>query len=184
MTNYRLYLKICFLKYTLRCVFCLLLLNIIRAQGQEHFNLSENISYCGNQAQRTLTLIPKGQVNLPRSIDNGKIQWRFTDYHDWCSGFWPASLWYLYEATHNLKWKTEADRFASELTPLSYQRGFDHDLGFMVFNSFGNGYRLTNNPEYKKMILRTADSMATLFNNRRFDYLCGLLLSGGIGQIS
>jgi unsaturated chondroitin disaccharide hydrolase len=37
-------------------------------------------------------------------------------------------------------------------------------LGFQIFNSFGNGYRLTKNPEYKEIILKTADTLATLFN--------------------
>jgi unsaturated chondroitin disaccharide hydrolase len=47
---------------------------------------------------------------------------------------------------------------------LSVSKANDHDLGFQVFNSFGNGYRLTKNPAYKDIILKTADTMATLFN--------------------
>jgi unsaturated chondroitin disaccharide hydrolase len=70
----------------------------------------------------------------------------------------------LYEATGEEKWKSEANKFTTLLTPLSQQPAYDHDLGFQVFNSFGNGYRLTQDSAYKQVILRTADTLATLFN--------------------
>ncbi|WP_345951335.1 glycoside hydrolase family 88 protein [Mucilaginibacter sp. PAMB04274] len=101
---------------------------------------------------------------MPRNIQNGQNKWKFTTYRDWCSGFWPGELWYLYESTHNKKWLSEADKFTRHLTPIASEPGFDHDLGFQLFNSFGNGYRLTKNPEYKAVILKAADSLATLFN--------------------
>jgi unsaturated chondroitin disaccharide hydrolase len=132
--------------------------------AQQKFNPQKAIIYCAAQAEKTLNVIPADSVNLPRSIDKGKTDWNFVKYRDWCSGFWPGILWCLYQGTHNPKFKAEAIKFTNELTPLSYKSGFDHDLGFEVFNSFGNGYRLTRNPEYRKVILRTSDSLATLFN--------------------
>jgi unsaturated chondroitin disaccharide hydrolase len=128
-------------------------------------NVDHNIAYCARQATKTLKDIPIGSAtNIPRRVLKGARQWQFCNYHDWCSGFWPGILWYLYEDTHDVQWKLEADKFTRELTPLSVNRGFDHDLGFTVFTSFGKGYELTNNPEYKEVILKSADSLATLFN--------------------
>jgi unsaturated chondroitin disaccharide hydrolase len=132
--------------------------------AQVKFSPQKQIQYCVQQADRSLQQIPADSVNLPRNIENGKSTWKYVSYHDWCSGFWPGILWYLYEGTHDAKLKTAADKFTRELIPLSNHTGFDHDLGFMVFNSFGNGYRLTKNPEYKQVILNSADSLATLFN--------------------
>ncbi|MDN5286532.1 MAG: glucuronyl hydrolase [Mucilaginibacter sp.] len=129
-------------------------------------NTAREIAYCADQAQKTLNQIPPGDYNIPRGIDHDKNVWRYVDYHDWCSGFWPGILWDLYAVTHNDKWKIQADRFTRELTPLSSQSGFDHDLGFMVLNSFGQGYQLTKSTAYKQVILRSADSLATLFNPR------------------
>lgn len=127
--------------------------------NKKHFN------YLENQASITLQTIPSsGDSILPRNVNNGRTTWRYVPYQDWTSGFWPGTLWYLYEATKAEKWKAEADRFSRVLTPLSMMPAIDHDLGFMIFNSFGNGYRLTGNPEYKSIILRTADTLATLFN--------------------
>ncbi|WP_448700611.1 glycoside hydrolase family 88 protein [Mucilaginibacter sp. AW1-3] len=134
--------------------------------GAQHIDPDKEIRYCEMQARRTLEVIPAGSKNIPRNIDNGKTQWRFVDYHDWCSGFWPGILWNLYGATHKPEWKLAADRFTRELEPLSDHSGFDHDLGFMVFNSYGKGYKLTRDGAYKKVILKAADSLATLFNPR------------------
>lgn len=149
-------------KIGLLTIVCMLLCATAFAQK---FNARPNIAYCIHQAETTLKNIPADPVNnLPRSIPNGSKQWQYVGYRDWCSGFWPGILWYIYGYTHNEKWKQKADRYTRELTPLSYQKGFDHDLGFMVFTSFGKGYMLNHNPEYKAVILRSADDLATLFN--------------------
>jgi unsaturated chondroitin disaccharide hydrolase len=136
----------------------------LKANAQIKFNAQQQIDYCYHQAQKTLKTIPADSANLPRSIAKGAAKWRYVTYRDWCSGFWPGILWYLYQDTHDDKLKTAADKFTRELAPLSNHSGFDHDLGFMVFNSFGKGYQLTQKPGYKKVILSSADSLATLFN--------------------
>lgn len=139
-----------------------LLFSLLQLQAQ--VNPDRALLYCAKQAKSTLKLIPSRQPDIPRSINSGKKDWRFIDYKDWCSGFWPGILWYLYEATGNNQFKLEGDKFSKELTPLSREKAFDHDLGFQIFNSFGNGYRLTHNAEYKQIILKTADTLATLYN--------------------
>lgn len=132
--------------------------------AQTKLDVNKRIKYCLRQAAKTFKNIPTDSVNLPRSIPAGSSRWKYTSYKDWCSGFWPGILWNLYEFSQDKQWLKEADKFTRELTPLSNHSGFDHDLGFMVFNSFGKGYQLTKNPEYKEVILNSADSLATLFN--------------------
>jgi unsaturated chondroitin disaccharide hydrolase len=133
------------------------------AQKKKAFDTNKQLEYCASQANKTLAVIPN-DGSLPRTIPNGSTEWKFVNYKDWTSGFWPGELWYLYEATGNKKWEKKADKFSRVLTPLSVSKASDHDLGFQIFNSFGNGYRLTKNPEYKEVILKTADTLATLFN--------------------
>lgn len=133
-------------------------------KDESEFDIDEQIRYCEGQATKTLKLVPNDSSSLPRNIAPDSREWRFTSYKDWTSGFWPGTLWYLYEGTENPEWETQADKFSRYLTPLSVSPAHDHDLGFQVFNSFGNGYRLTGNPEYKDIILKTADTLATLFN--------------------
>lgn len=129
----------------------------------EVFTPEQNLDYCVAQASKTLDLIP-GDSLFPRNVAAGTDEWKFVRYQDWTSGFWPGTLWYLYEYTGAEKWKRAADRFSRYLTPLSVRSATDHDLGFQVFSSFGNGYRLTKNPDYKSIILKTADTLATLYN--------------------
>ncbi|HEY4327170.1 MAG TPA: glycoside hydrolase family 88 protein [Mucilaginibacter sp.] len=132
--------------------------------AQQKLSPAKEIKYCADQAEITLKDIPSGDKDMPRTIENGSKEWRYVNYRDWCSGFWSGILWKLYEATGDDKWKTAADKYTRELTPQINHSGFDHDLGFIMFNSFGAGYRLTKNADYKPVILRSADSLATLFN--------------------
>ena len=78
--------------------------------------------------------------------------------------FLAGVLWYDYEYTKDKQIQEEAEKFTNSLEFLSKTPAFDHDLGFLVFCSYGNGYRLTKNPAYKQVILDTADTLATLFN--------------------
>jgi unsaturated chondroitin disaccharide hydrolase len=126
-------------------------------------DVKTSLIYCAEQARRTLVSIPNNGV-MPRNIDSSKTNWRYVPVEDWTSGFWPGILWYIYEATGDEQWKKEADKYTRMLTPLSQQPAHDHDLGFQIFSSFGNGYRLTHDSAYRAVILRTADTLATLYN--------------------
>ncbi|WP_026713221.1 glycoside hydrolase family 88 protein [Flavobacterium daejeonense] len=133
------------------------------AKLDKDFDVDAQLNYCVNQTTEALKQIPE-EGSIPRNIAPDSKQWRYVDYTDWTSGFWSGELWYLYEATGNQNWATAADKFTNYLAPLSVSPALDHDLGFQVFNSYGNGYRITKNPEYKSVLLKTADTLATLYN--------------------
>ncbi|WP_245840488.1 glycoside hydrolase family 88 protein [Ohtaekwangia koreensis] len=135
----------------------------IKYRNDASLDVNENLDYCVDQARKTLLQIPGGAL-MPRSIDHDKSSWRYVPIEDWTSGFWPGTLWYIYEATGDEQWRVEADRYTRMLAPLSQRRAMDHDLGFQMFSSFGNGYRLIQDTSYKEIILRTADTLATLYN--------------------
>ncbi|KAI9430950.1 glycosyl hydrolase [Russula earlei] len=134
------------------------------AISQPPFSATTQLQYCQQQARKTLASLPADTPNIPRSIPANARQWKLVDYKDWTSGFWPGILWYLFEASHTDTFNVAAAKYASQLEPLSRQPAYDHDLGFQVYCSYGNGYRLTNNPAYKKILLATADTLATLYN--------------------
>lgn len=130
------------------------------------------LDYCAEQTDRTLVEL-KGDsaidyTMMPRNIADSLHVWhcRKATKEEWCAGFWPGVLWYDYEYTRDPRIKEEAERFTASLEFCSRIPAYDHDLGFLVFCSYGNGYRLTQNPAYKQIILDTADSLATLFNPR------------------
>lgn len=134
------------------------------------FEVNHALDYCDRQVHRTLEIMEKEDggtdyTMMPRNILNGQYNWNYRKAakDEWCAGFWPGILWYDYEYTGDIKIKEEAEKFTASLKFLSETPAYDHDLGFLVFCSYGNGYRLTHNPEYKQVILDTADSLATLF---------------------
>lgn len=132
------------------------------------------LDYCNSQVHRTLTELKEdgnGVIDytmMPRNIMDSLTTWhcRKVDKEEWCGGFWPGILWYDYEYTHDPEIKEEAEKYTASLKFLSEIPAYDHDLGFLVFCSYGNGYRLTKNPEYKQVIINTADSLSALFNPR------------------
>jgi unsaturated chondroitin disaccharide hydrolase len=122
------------------------------------------LPYCITQANKTLKTLPADSAQIPRSIANGKTDWRFVNYRDWTSGFWPGVLWYAYEYSHDDTFKRSAQRYSRALFPLVDSAAIDHDLGFQVFTSIGNGYRLTHDTMYRTVLLRAADTLSKLFN--------------------
>lgn len=103
---------------------------------------------------------------MPRNIAPGDSLWtlRPAVAEEWCSGFWPGILWLDYEATADSVVLQAARRYTDAMLPIIDQPVYDHDLGFLMFCSCGNAYRITRDEKYKDAILRTADSLATLFN--------------------
>ena len=133
-------------------------------------DVNKALDYCAAQAQRTLTELKTDSgidyTMMPRNIMADEHHWncRKATKEEWCAGFWPGVLWYDYEYTQDKHILEEAKKFTNSLEFLSQIPAYDHDLGFLVFCSYGNGYRLTKNPAYKKVILDTADSLSALFN--------------------
>lgn len=133
-------------------------------------DVNKALDYCAKQTQRTLTELKTDSgidyTMMPRNIMADEQHWncRKATKEEWCAGFWPGVLWYDYEYTKDKQVLEEAKNFTHSLKFLSHIPAYDHDLGFLVFCSYGNGYRLTKNPAYKQVILDTADTLATLFN--------------------
>ncbi|MFI3292999.1 MAG: glycoside hydrolase family 88 protein [Rikenellaceae bacterium] len=100
----------------------------------------------------------------PRYIDHGETKWSTVPTHDWTSGFYPGVLWLTYEFTGNETVRAKAEIFTLMLREVAFSPARDHDIGFQVYPSFGNGYRLTGNSSFKYAMLSAADTLATLFN--------------------
>jgi len=99
---------------------------------------------------------------LPRTIDkSGKLVTSADKW--WTSGFFPGTLWYLYEYSG----KPEIKQAALEMTERVKNQQFttdNHDVGFMIYCSYGNALRLTRNNEMKSVIVNAAKSLASRFN--------------------
>lgn len=127
-------------------------------------DVNKELDYCLQQTSEAIKDLKSDSSFIPRSIGNGKKEWRYVNYRDWTCGFWPGILWYEYEYTWDIKWKIEAARYAEALFPLIDSAAIDHDLGFQVYYSIGNAYRLTGDSVYKQLLLRAADTLSKLYN--------------------
>lgn len=114
-------------------------------------------------AQHTLQtdIIEKsGKILNPRTVKEGKIV--YVPIDDWTSGFFPGNIWYTYELTKDKKWETLAKKYTEALDSVKYLT-WHHDVGFMIGCSYMNGYRIAGIPEYKDVVIKTAQSLSTRF---------------------
>lgn len=81
----------------------------------------------------------------------------------WTSGFYLGSLWLIYKATKDPVIKEEAEKRLQLEEKIKYFTG-NHDIGFMIFCSFGTAYEITKKPEYKEVILTAAESATKRYN--------------------
>ena len=117
--------------------------------------------------QQYLTMDTRLEVTtLPQSIASDSTFKSSTIYW-WCSGFYPGSLWYIYEYTQNEAVKTLAEKNTLKLDPIQYVTN-DHDVGFQLNCSYGNGFRLTGNDTLEYVARTHANT--TLKNHFRKDY--------------
>lgn len=123
-------------------------------------SIPESFKFAGAQYERLLASV-KNDPKIPRTFVAGKI--KTVDPKDWTSGFFPGSLWFLYEYSHDLKWLAVATNYTARLDSIKDYRG-SHDVGFLLGCSYGNGYRLTKNPAYREVMLQGAKSLATRYN--------------------
>ncbi len=152
-------------------IFSLAIFAVSCSCGTKPIDATEELKYCYAQTQRALEALKQadGSIDytmMPRNILEGETVWnlRKATKSEWCAGFWPGVLWYAYEASGDEAIKAEAQKFTESLEFLSVTPAHDHDLGFLIFNSYGHGYRSTQDPKYKEVILMTSDTLATLFN--------------------
>ncbi|MCK5102466.1 MAG: glucuronyl hydrolase, partial [Cyclobacteriaceae bacterium] len=89
-------------------------------------------------------------TKFPRSTNpDGTLHTRAAN--NWVSGFFPGSLWYMYEFSKDNKWKVAAEKWTEAVSEQQFNTG-THDVGFIINCSYGNGLRLTKNKAYSPVI--------------------------------
>ncbi len=123
--------------------------------------IKENVENAKVQLKSLVEASEAGDtVRIPSTFQNGEIVYVPTD--DWVSGFFPGTLWYMYELTGDEYWADHARKHTEILDSIQYLT-WHHDVGFMIYDSYGNGLRLKNIDGYKDVIVNTAKSLSTRF---------------------
>ena len=110
--------------------------------------------------------VPHGFKRVEGCLDMQPVYW-------WTAGHFPGSLWYLYEATGDDFFKDRARAWTELLAPNAAVTD-NHDVGFIMYCSFGNARRLLGTRAYDALLLETANSLS-----RRFSEKLGLIRSWG-----
>lgn len=136
---------------------CVLAITAFSAKEKE----MDKMGFIAHRLQTTL----KNNTNpneIPRTINkDGSL--RTVDIYDWTSGFFSGNLWYMYELTKDEKWKKEAVKRTEVLDTIQYWTG-NHDVGFIINCSYGNGLKFGGQKQYKNVIVQTAESLSKRFN--------------------
>lgn len=136
-------------------------LSVLRSAEKPMADLvKENFTFAAAQYGRMLTEI-NGQSGYPRTVEKGVR--KLVSVKDWTSGFFPGSLWYLAEATGDPALRAAAIAQNAGIEPAKNNRS-THDVGFILYCSFGNGLRLGGDARYREIMLAGAESLITRFN--------------------
>lgn len=151
--------------YKIRFAILIMLVCANTSVFAQKVDVAKQFKYAGQQTDAMLNALKtadtsKGKFS-PRTFEDGQL--KLVNSKDWTSGFFPGILWYLYDYTKDKKWLTLAQDYTARLANEQYNKT-THDLGFIIYCSYGNGYRLTANEAYKKVIIQAAKSLSTRFN--------------------
>ncbi|MDR1779519.1 MAG: glycoside hydrolase family 88 protein [Tannerella sp.] len=116
-----------------------------------------------NAEQQALLMAAKladDDGKLPGAFLNG--QFTTINSGSWVSGFFPGLLWYLYEYDPKRELLDYARLYTARIEPEKNNTS-THDLGFMLYCSFGNGYRITGDTAYRNIMLTGAASLSTRY---------------------
>lgn len=145
----------------------LILLNIIFSCVAQQPDIEKSFEHAQKQTKVMLKEIEKAQAGNPGLVSPRTLT-SSADLHlvpskDWTSGFFPGVLWYLYEYNKDNFWLKKARDFTTNIEKEKKNAG-THDMGFKIYCSFGNGYRLTMDEDYKQVIIESAKTLISRFN--------------------
>ena len=122
--------------------------------------VNRDLRFAAHQLGRTLREVPLTAYPQETRPDG---RWNASGPGRWTSGFLAGSLWLMYQATGDPAWSKAAGARQAGLADERSNRS-THDLGFMIFNSFGKGYRLTGADSYRRITVAAARSLATRYS--------------------
>ena len=125
--------------------------------------ISDNIEFASKQIPYMLKLCePSADSTLIPNTINDDGSFATTNDKSWVCGFFPGTLWYMYELTGDEYWKDHAVRHTENIREAQFMT-FNHDIGFIISSSFGHGMRLADMPGYDAVIVQAAKSLCQRF---------------------
>ena len=124
--------------------------------------IDETLILAAKQYNFLIKKTPKGRYPKTYYANVDKFETSRSGW--WCSGFYPGTLLYLNENKSSDYFNEEIKLVLSDLKREQFNKT-THDLGFMMYNSFGNANRLNPTLEYQEILMNSAKSLASRFND-------------------
>lgn len=128
------------------------------------YGAARQLEYADQEARKAKRLKENRAENrvIPRTFNkDGRLV--LVNPNDWCSGFFSGTLWMMYQFTNGQDWRERAVNWTWPIEDAKWDRG-THDLGFMMYDSFGKAYEITGEQSYLDVVLQSARSLITRFN--------------------
>lgn len=159
------------MNYSCLLLSCLLGLSLqLPAQSVETEFVKKNVASAQAHLKNMLVVTDPASGQFPRTI-NAKGEFKTTNIYEWTSGFFPGTLWYAYEATNDPQLKEAALQWTAAMKLIKDYSGH-HDVGFMMYCSYGNANRIDPKPDYNDILVQTARSLC-----KRYDAKVGSIKS-------
>lgn len=125
---------------------------------------SAQLIYAMECVEETRKEVTNKRLVSPRTVEkDGSL--RLVAPRDWCSGFFPGSLWFTFAYNHTDYWRQQAISYTWPIEEMKWYKG-THDLGFIIHNSFGQAYRLTGERSYKDVVIQASKSLISRYSDK------------------
>lgn len=140
-------------------ILVLLLFSVFSLHAQKAFDVKRTSAVVEEQLRYRLKTFTDTNT-FPRSVKDGQMV--AVPSRDWTSGFYAGVLWQMYELTRDETWARAARKWTESLEREQFNTR-THDLGFMLYCSYGNGLRLAPSRAYEEVLMQGARSLSTRF---------------------
>lgn len=120
----------------------------------------EVIDYTLSQLSKSIEEVSLGSYPIRTK---GIGEWELTEPSAWTSGFFPGCLWYAFDLSSDSTFYNNAIKFTEVLEDQQFNTDH-HDVGFIIYNSYGHAYNFTGKDSYRQIILQAANSLASRYN--------------------
>lgn len=149
-------------KHLLLAVTAITLSSCYAKQKSTQSIIENSLKFSTEQSMVLYRSIEETPDKLPKTTDKNGTLITSNDKW-WTSGFYPGTLWYLYNYSKDENVKSAARKMTQRVENQQFTTD-NHDVGFMINCSFGNGYRYAALPTDKDIIINAARSLSTRFN--------------------
>lgn len=125
---------------------------------------SESIDTRLEERYKKMVSYALDSTSFPRSVNLKTNTIKKVPSKDWTSGFFAGNLWQIYELTGDETYKNQAKKWTAFIEKEKFNDR-THDMGFKVFNSFGKGLKIEDNQVYKDIIVKSAQTLITRYND-------------------